>query len=280
MVSRFDFMLGSVEAVVVGRAVGVDVRVFPLRISNTTVDPVRFARLARQVYFDLEDRRLSVRGELSRQVRLAFELLGEHRVAVTASGTDVQFGDLAVFAATDGAQALTIGQADGEDRLWFSLFPDEELVRTLAEAPPAMDPAPTGPLSLQHREDRPRSAMAARRQAEEEFDDEETEAFGSLQVRRVVRSRGSALAHDETDDERLEEIFAEPRLGGGYFTATGRGRHGERRSAPPLTWLDTEAGRYLVQTMTDGSGTLTARYVPAGFADVAEAVRTTISAVY
>jgi hypothetical protein len=280
MVSRFDFALGSVEAVVVGRAVGVDVRVFPLRISNTTVDPVRFAKLARQVYFDLEDRRLSVQGELNRQVRLAFELLGEQRVAVTASGHDVRFGDLAVFAATDGAQALMISQADGEDRLWFSLFPDEELVRTLAEALPALDPAPGGPLSVRHREDRPRSAMAARRQAEEEFDEEETAAFGSLQVRRVLRSRGSGVERGETDAELLEEIFAEPRLGGGYFTATGRGRHGERRSAPPLSWLDTEAGRYVVQTTTDSSGTLTARYVPAGFADVTEAVRSTISAVY
>jgi hypothetical protein len=266
MVSRFDFALGSVEAVVVGRAVGVDVRVFPLRISNTTVDPVRFAKLARQVYFDLEDRRLSV--------------LGEQRVAVTASGHDVRFGDLAVFAATDGAQPLMISQADGEDRLWFSLFPDEELVRTLAEALPALDPAPGGPLSVRHREDRPRSAMAARRQAEEVFDEEETAAFGSLQVRRVLRSRGSGVERGETDAEILEEIFAEPRLGGGYFTATGRGRHGERRSAPPLSWLDTEAGRYVVQTMTDSSGTLIARYLPAGFADVTEAVHSTISAVY
>ncbi|GAB2959664.1 ESX secretion-associated protein EspG [Amycolatopsis acidiphila] len=280
MVSRFDFTLGSVEAVVVGRAVGVDVRVFPLRISNTTVDPVRFAKLARQVYFDLEDRRLSVQGELNRQVRLAFELLGEHRVAVTASGNDSRYGDLALFAATDGAQALAISQADGEDGLWFSLFPDEELVRTIAQALPAMDPAPTGPLSISHREDRPRSAMAARRQAEAEFDEEETAAFGSLELQEVVRTRVAVPERGDSDAELLEEIFAEPRFGGGYFTASGRGRHGERRSAPPLTWLDTEAGRYLVQTSTDGSGTLTARYVPAGFTDVAEGVRTLISAVY
>jgi hypothetical protein len=280
MVSRFDFTLGSVEAVVVGRAVGVDVRVFPLRISNTTVDPVRFAKLARQVYFALEDRRLSVRGELNPQVRQAFELLGEHRVAVTASGTDVEFGDLALFAATDGAQALVIGQAPGEDTLHFSLLPDEELVRTVAQALPATEAAPGGPLSISRREDRPVSAIAARRQAEQEFDEEETEAFDSLQVGSVVRARGPVSRSTGSDAERLEEIFAEPRLGGGYFTAAGRGRHGERRSVPPLTWLDTETGRYLVQTSTDGSGTFTARYVPAGFTQVAEGVRSLISAVY
>ncbi|WP_236795138.1 ESX secretion-associated protein EspG [Amycolatopsis sp. GM8] len=280
MVSRFDFTLGSVEAVVVGRAVGVDARIFPLRISNTTVDPVRFVKLAKKVYYDLEDRRLSIQGELNRNVRLAFELLRDHRVAITASGNDVRYGDLAVFAASDGAQALTISQLDGEDRLWFSLLPDEELVRSVAQALPDADPAPTGPLSISQREDRPRSAMAARRQAEHEFDDEETEAFGSLQVRRVVRGRNSASHSTESDAERLEEIFAEPRFGGGYFTGTGRGRHGDRRSAPPVTWLDTEAGRYLVHTTTDESGTMTARYVPAGFADVTKAIRTMISAVY
>lgn len=280
MVSRFDFTLGSVEAVVVGRAVGVDIRVFPLRISNTTVDPVRFARLARQVYFDLEERRLSVRGELIRTVRLAFELLGEHRVAVTASGTDVEFGDLALFAATDGAQALLIGQPAGEDTLHFSLLPDEELVRTIAQALPGTEAAPGGPLTVSQREDRPVSAMAARRQAEREFDEEETEAFDSLEVGSVVRAGDPAPRPTESDAERLEEIFAGRRLGGGYFTATGRGRHGERRSAPPLTWLDTEEGRYLVQTSTDGSGTVTARYVPAGFTQVADGVRGLISAVY
>ncbi|GHF79236.1 hypothetical protein FHX82_003356 [Amycolatopsis bartoniae] len=278
--SRFDFTLGSVEAVVVGRAVGADVRVFPLRISNTTVDPVRFARLARQVYFDLEDRRLSVRGELNRQVRAAFDLLRDHRVSVAASGTDVRHGDLAVFAATDGAQALTITQTGGEDKLEFSLLPDEELVRTLAGALPAADPAPTRPLAVSRRDDQPRSAFAARRQAEEEFDREETEAFGSLQVNSVVRPRGGIRTRTRTQDEEiLTEILAGPRLGGGYFTASGRGRHGEQRTAEPVTWLDTEDGRYLVHTTTDRSST-TAHYVPAGFADVAATVRTMISAVY
>ncbi|TNC29677.1 ESX secretion-associated protein EspG [Amycolatopsis alkalitolerans] len=280
MVSRFDFTLGSVEAVVVGRAMDVDVRVFPLRIGNTTVDPVRFAKLARRVYHDLEERRLSVHGELNRNVRLAFELWGVHRVSVTATGTDVEFGELAVFAATDGAQAVVISQAGGEDTLRFSLMPDEELVRTVAGALPGTNAAPGGPLSISHREDRPRSAMAALRQAEKEFDEEETEAFESLEVGSLVRARSPAPRRLESDEERLEEIFAEPRLGGGYFTATGTGRHGERRPVPPVTWLDTESGRYLVQTTTEGSGTITARYVPAGFADVAEALRGLISAVY
>lgn len=282
MVSRFDFTLGSVEAVVVGRAVGVDVRVFPLRISNTTVDPVRFARLARQVYFDMEERKLSIRGELLPEVRQAFELVRDNRVSVTASGTDVEHGDVTVYAATDGAQALTIGQAPGEDTLYFTLLPDEEFVNLIAETLPPADAAPTRTLSVSRREDRPRSAMAARRIEQKQFDEEETAAFGNLEVASVISARrpGRSAGYGDGDEELLEEILAGPRLGGGYFTASGRGRHGERRSASPVSWLDTESGRYLVHTSTDESGTFTARYVPAGFTGVTAAIQNLISAVY
>jgi len=281
MVSRFDFTLGSVEAVVVGRALGVDVRVFPLRISHTTLDPVRFARLAVRVHDDLEDRKLSVRGELDADVRRAFELLGDHRVSVTASGSDAHAGDLAVRAVTDGAQALVIRQAPGADPLRFSLIPDEDLVPRVAGSLAPVDAAPGGPLSVTRQADeRPRSALAARRQAEEEFDEEETEAFGSLQVTSVVRSRRPSPVRTVSEEERLEELLAAPRRGGGYFTANGIGRHGEHRSAAPVTWLDTEDGRFLVSTTTDPAGAVTARYAPAGFPAVAEAVRDMIASVY
>ncbi len=43
---------------------------------------------------------------------------------------------------------------------------------------------------------------------------------------------------------------------------------------------DTEAGRCLVQTTTDAAGTAAARYVPATFAGVADAVRDVIATVY
>lgn len=54
MADRFDFMLDSVQAAVVGRAVNADVRRFLLRIRNSTVDPVRYTKLAILVRDDLE----------------------------------------------------------------------------------------------------------------------------------------------------------------------------------------------------------------------------------
>ena len=61
---------------------------------------------------------------------VTLQSMANHRVTVTASGTSVDHGDVAVYAVSDGAQALTIGQAPGEDTLYFTLLPDEEFVPT------------------------------------------------------------------------------------------------------------------------------------------------------
>ncbi|HET6504537.1 MAG TPA: ESX secretion-associated protein EspG [Amycolatopsis sp.] len=278
--NRFEFSLSTVEASVVGRATGVDIRQFPLRIGPTSADPDRFIRLARQVYFDLTDRRLSLSGELHRFVRLAFELLAAPRVSVAINGSGDRAGQIAVLAVTDGAQALFIDQPDGGDQLWFQLLPDDELVQALVGALPPVAAAPGRVLTVAQQAGRQLSAMAAKRQAEAEFDDEETEAFGSLQIQEVLGSRSSSRNAGYSDREVLEEIMSGPRHGGGYFVATGRTRHGERRSATPVSWVDTGEGRYLVETTTDAAGTLTARYIPGGAAQLAGAIRQMISTVY
>jgi hypothetical protein len=282
MAERFDFALGSVEASIVGQALNVDLRQFPLRVGNITVDPVRFVKVAKQVYEALELRRLSIAGELHPAVRTAFELLGKPRVSVSVTGIDGLGGDIAVLTATDGAQALGITQAHGDDLLQFALFADEDLVDVLAGVLPAMNAATTGRHTVAHRERRAVSAMAARRQEEAEFDEEETDAFGNIELRGVVQARTPSRQSSRGTEsaEVLERVLAGKRLGGGYIIATGYGRRGEHLTATPLSWLDTEAGRYLVRTETDESGTVTAHYEPAGRVDVARAVRQAIASIY
>jgi hypothetical protein len=282
MAERFDFALGSVEASIVGQALDVDMRQFPLRVGNITVDPVRFVKVAKQVYEALELRRLSIAGELHSAVRAAFELLGKPRVSVSVTGIDGLGGDIAVLTATDGAQALGITQAHGDDLLQFALFADEDLVDVLAGVLPAMNAATTGRHTVKHRQRRAVSAMAARRQAEAEFDEEETDAFGNIQLRAVVRagSPSRRSSNDTESAEVLERVLSGKRLGGGYIIATGYGRRGEHLTATPLSWLDTEDGRYLVRTETDESGTVTAHYEPAGRDDVARAVQQAIASIY
>jgi hypothetical protein len=95
-----------------------------------------------------------------------------------------------------------------------------------------------------------------------------------------VGARSSSRRRENTGVDVLERVMSGRRLGGGHVIVTGQGRHGERLTATPLSWLDTEDGRYLVQAETDESGFVTAHYLPAGTADVANAVRQAISSIY
>jgi hypothetical protein len=289
MAVRFEFVLDVVEGLVVGRAVGGDVAQYPLRVGALPSDPVRFVQVAKQVYTALEERRLSVAGELRPAVRKAFELLGDHRVAVAVGGIDGIGADVAVLAVTDGAQALGITQASEGDDLLFSLFADEELVDVVTGVLPPAAAATTGRQTVRREAVREVSAMTGRRIAEARLDEEETDAFGNIELRAVVRpvratragrpARAAAVV-PEPGSAVLERVLAVPRLGGGHLMVTGRGRQGERVTGNPVSWLDTADGRYLVHTTTGPSGELSADYVPAGRAELARAVRDAIGAVY
>lgn len=284
MAERADFALGTVEASVVGQALGVDVRMFPLRVRNTSIDPERFTAVVRQVHADLEKRRLSIDNELVPAIRTAFSLLANHRITVSVNGIDGLGQDIAVLTVTDGAQALGITQAPGDDLLQFALFADEELVEVLAGVLPRMRAATTGRRTLVQKEERAVSAMTARRQAEAEFDEEETDAFGNLELQAVVRARPEAAPRPrgaEADVAVLEEVLSGVRLGGGHIIVSGIGRRGERLRSTPLSWLDTEDGRYLVWTETDeASGAVIGHYDPASQATVANSIRDAIAGIY
>jgi hypothetical protein len=276
MADRFEFTLGSVEAAMVGRAVNADVRRFPLRIRNTTVDPARFAKLAVLVRAELERRGLCSADMLHPSVRTAFGLFTEHQVSVSVTGWHAKEGDLAMVAMSDGAQAVAVTQAPGSDTLRFSLFADEDLVFRIAGFLPRVPAAPRGRFTVEHRPAPIMSAMAARRRAEAE----ETDAFGNVDVVGTLGPEPDRPSSSRSDAERLGEIMSGERPGGGFLAAAGLRRRGERRSAPPVGWVDTGQGRYLVETTTEANGTTVATYRPAGASELATAVRHVISSVY
>ncbi|MBK1783343.1 ESX secretion-associated protein EspG [Prauserella cavernicola] len=275
MSERFEFVLGSVEASVVGQALGVDVRRFPLRIRNTTTDPVRLVKLAKIVTGELAKRRLVVGNTLHSHLHTTFGLLGDHRVSVAITGIDGLGADIAVLAVTDGSRALGITQRD--DELFFSVFSDDELVDVLAGVLPPAQPAPGGPATVRSSVTEHRSALAARRAAEREHDEEETDAFGNISIVGMAepppeRNRRGT----ESDERKLRRVLEGERHGGGQISVTGRGDRGTPQS---LSWLDAEQGRYLIHT-TDGDGEFVARYEPAGYNDVVRAIRDAVSRAY
>jgi hypothetical protein len=280
MTDRFEFTLGSIEASVVGRAMGADVRRFPLRIRNSPIDPVRFAKLAVRVDEELTRRGLSSAGRLHPSVRTALALFTEHQVSVSVSGRNSRGEDMAMVAMSDGRQAVRVVQPPKEDALRFCLFSDEDLDYEISAFLPRVAGAPNGVLTVEHRAAPAMSAMARRRRAEEEAEAEETDAFGNLDVIGSLDAAPARPAGRASDAERLGEIMAGQRLGVGFLTATGLRRNGERRSSSPLGWLDTEKGRYLVRTTTGKDGATVAVYEPAGAAELQKAVQSLISSVY
>lgn len=276
MADRFEFTLGSVEAAVVGRAMDADVRRFPLRIRNTTVDPVRYTKLAILVRDELERRGLCSADHLHPSVRTAMELFTAHQVSVSVTGWNAAQEDLAMVAMSDGAQALAVTQAPKSDTLRFSLFADEDLVSTIAGFLPSTQATPTRTFTVEHRPAPAMSAMAELRRA----DAEETDAFRNVDVVGTLTADPGRRRPPANDAERLAEIMSGDRLGGGFLAATGRRRTGELRSAPPVGWLDTGEGRYLVETIPSANGTTVATYRPAGAVELATTVRHVISSVY
>ncbi|MGW7537350.1 ESX secretion-associated protein EspG [Amycolatopsis sp. NPDC054798] len=283
MADRFEFVLDVVEALVIGEATGGNIRQFPLRIGSVPAEPDRYVQVAKVVNDAIEERRLSVGDELSPYVRTAFALLAKPRVSVAVSGIDGLGADIAVVALSDGRQALGITQDAKTDELLFSLFDDEELVEVIAGVLPRARPASTGAHTIRQTAEREVSAMTARRRAEAAEDEEETDAFGMIEVSGRVQPRRPDPRVSRAAPggvEVLERVLAQPRLGGGHIVASGWGRHGERRGGSPIGWLDTADGRYLITSAVGEAGDLTAEYLPAGHRDLVRAVQQAVSEVY
>jgi EspG family len=142
----FGFTLDPIELSVLRQAHGVRSRLFPLRLGNTIADPVKLAALSEAVDDALDRRDLAEDGVLTEPVNTALELLAEHRVAVSITGAGALPGqELTVLAVSDGTQALTVTQRS-DDGLLFALFPDGELVTTVASVLPPAEAATGEPV--------------------------------------------------------------------------------------------------------------------------------------
>ncbi|PRX51308.1 ESAT-6 protein secretion system EspG family protein [Prauserella shujinwangii] len=276
MSESFEFVLDSVEASVIGQALGVEVRRFPLRFRHSTADPLRRMKLAALVTERLARRGLVAGDRLHPRLTEAFELFTEPRVTAAISGIDGLGADIAVLALTDGARALGVTQPPGGDELLFALFSDDDLVDVLAGVLPALRAAEGTPATVRWSVTGPRSALAARRAAAQRHDDEETAAFGDLRIADLVEPPAPRGHRADSDEHRLRRALAGRRLGGGHITVTGRGDRGAPHS---VSWLDTETGRYLVHTEELGHD-IVARYEPAGHHEVTRALRDAVSRAY
>jgi hypothetical protein len=231
MIASFDLSLPAVDILAYG--LGINCRLFPFQIPSVGHDMDERLTIARVVHDDLHRRGLARRGNLAPEVDTALRLLGEHDKAIAVLGNSSAAGGLYARASVAGANAVVVVQMT--TALRFALIRPEELVHSVVHLLPA---APAGPGP---------SVTITRPATVPVPGSEDGGSFRSL----VRAPRTSADAQARV----AEDILRRPRRGDGYFIVTP--------DSCGLSWIDTDAGRYLTHTKTDERGDTHATYFPA-----------------
>lgn len=235
-----SFSLSLEAADIVAGLLGVNLRLFPFEIPSVGEFMVDRERIARTVVADLVKRGLVRDGDFDPDLKRALRTVSHYAIAVAVMGTVDKTKEIyARASALDDTGVLAVKEKQG---LRFELIRPATLALTLTGLLPKAQPGPgqsvtiTNVAPVQHRPG----------------DDEET-VFGR-------QARGSS-----TQQLRAAASYlSRPRTGTGFFAVSGRDRFGREVQAGGLTWLDTDAGRYLTLSRPpDEDGAVTGTFFPA-----------------
>jgi len=222
-----SFSLSLAAADIVAELLGVNIRLFPFEIPSVGQLQEDRLRIARAVFADLAKRGLVRREGLDPELELAVRTLSDYVIAVAVMGTvDKNRKIYARASATGDTGVLAVKEAQS---IRLELIRPTALALTLvgllpkAEAGPGQSVTITQPARAKHR--RP--------------EDNEQNLFGP-----VRSTKGSS----EQQLRIATNYLSRPRTGTGFFAVSGRDRAGREVRAGGLTWLDTDAGRYLTLT--------------------------------
>jgi hypothetical protein len=233
-----SFGLSFAAVDILSEGLGVNPRVYPFEIPSFGEFVEDRVRIAGAVRTDLINRGLADNRDLAPDVRDALSLLSNFQVAVAVMG-DVEDGRM-IFAraAATAKRGVVIRQED--QILRFDLVRPESLARSVVALLPPLNPGPGQSVTIS----RPNSKPV------------QGDEFGLGQQVRSPRTTNTAQLRI------AEDILRRKRLGSGHFTVTGRDRFGRVVRTPSLGWIDTDAGRYVVQSHVDENAT-TGTYFPA-----------------
>lgn len=235
-------------------------RLFPFQIPSFGTLMEDRARIARAVQDDLENRGLCQAGNVNEDVLMALRLLADHQVAIAVMGT-VDGGREIYARASATARQGVLAQKD-EQLIKFELIRPEALARSAVGLLPDLKAGPGQSVQITQP-----VAVPARHRVEDEGD------LGFAQPVRARRSMSDAQLH------AAEEILRRPRKGGGYFVVSGRDARGKDVAAPGLSWIDTEDGRYMVQSRTSEDGQQHGTFAPADPGRIAHQLNDLLRAV-
>jgi EspG family len=234
MPTSFGLSFAAVD--ILSQGLRVNCRVYPFQIPSFGEFVEDRARIAEAIRDDLIRRGLADSQNLAPEVVDALRLLSDYQVAVAVMG-DVEGGQK-VYArgAATGRRGMVVRQQD--QIMQFEIVRPESLARAVVALLPAVHPGPGQSVTITRNNAPPPSEEQGLRQA--------------------AIPRGSSMSQIRM----AEEILRRERKGTGHFAVTGRDRNGRVTEAPGLAWIDTDAGRYLVQSHNT-ENTLSGTYFPA-----------------
>ncbi|MCT2585921.1 ESX secretion-associated protein EspG [Actinophytocola gossypii] len=220
------FFLSLTEVDILAQLLGANVRQFPFQIPSVGRLQVDRTRIAREVFADLGRRGLIRGRDVDPDLERAMRTLSEPVIAVAVLGTVNEREEIyarASAAGETGVLARLIGQ-----KMRIELIRPTALAVSLVGLLPKLDGGPGQSVTI----NRPGAPVPVRAGADQ---------GGDQSLFRPVSGSGGV-------DQRLRlaaSYLNRPRTGTGFFAVSGRDRHGREQRAGGLTWMDTDAGRYL-----------------------------------
>lgn len=237
--STLSLSLAAVD--VVSEMLQADVRRFPFQIPGIGELLEDRVRISGAVLADLQKRGLVKGDKFVPDIERGFRLLTGYQVAIAVMGTVAKDRKVYARASTDGRDAVLATKQD--QTITFDFFQPEYLVHRTVRLLPELPAGPGQSVTISQTPD----ARPA--------DQEQQTGY----VTQVQAPRSNA----ESQLRAAEVMMQRPRTGMGQFVISARGRDGKEHEAPGLSWMDTEAGRYLIQLRHGQDGQAWGTFAPA-----------------
>lgn len=252
MMTTFSLSLAAAD--VLAQTLRVNIRQFPFDIPSVGTYQQDRIRIAKAVFLDLADRGLVRGGTIDPELVRAMRALSGYVITVAAMGT-VEGGRriYARAASTGETGVLAVREERG---LRLELIRPTALAGTVVGLLPKADAGPGQSVTL---------TSPAPAQGREEVD-----LFADVRP-----SNGS-----EHQLRIAASYLHRPRTGTGVFVVNGRDRGGRETRGGGLTWMDTDAGRYLTLSRPPGEdGQIRSTFSPADSARMSHALGELIESV-
>lgn len=240
---------------VLAQTLDVNVRQFPFEIPSFGEFVVDRQRIARQVFTDLGRQGLIRGADIDPGLTRALRVLSQPVITVSAMGTVEKTKKVYARAATDG-EAGVLAVKEG-DRLRLEPIRPTALALSLVGLLPKVAAGPGQSVTITRYVETPR--------------DEDHDFLASVHPR----------SGNEQQLRVAASYLARPRTGTGFFAVSGRDRRtGKELRGGSLTWIDTDAGRYLTLSRPVGEdGQVRSTFSPADSTRLAQQLGEMIESV-